>query len=202
VEDEMDEGRRPVPWAEAEWLNPPEAAARDGADLLVTARSGSDFWRVTGYGFVRDSGHALLAPFPSGSSVEVGFVPEFAELYDQAGLLVRVDERNWIKAGVEMSDGLPQLGAVVTREYSDWSLAPVPEWLGRPVTIRASREGDAVTIRARCADEPWRMIRLARIDPAAAVLVGPFCCAPERAGLTVRFREFSFGPADRSLHAP
>jgi regulation of enolase protein 1 (concanavalin A-like superfamily) len=196
----MDEDRRTVAWAEAEWLNPPEAVAEDGADLLVTARSGSDFWRVTSYGFVRDSGHALLTPFPAGSSVEVCFVPEFVELYDQAGLLVRVDERNWIKAGVEMSDGLPQLGAVVTRDSSDWSLAPVPEWLGRPVTIRASRAGDAVTVRARCADEPWRMIRLARIDPDAEVTVGPFCCAPERSGLTVRFRGFSFGPADRSLH--
>jgi hypothetical protein len=40
------------------------------------------------------------------------------------------------------------------------------------------------------------------VDPDAAVTVGPFCCARERAGLTVRFQDFSFGPADRSLHAP
>ena len=128
---------RDLPWSSAEWLNPPAGATEDGTGLLVTAREGSDFWRTTGYGFVRDDGHALLTAFPAGSAVEVGFVADLPELYDQAGLLVRVDESHWIKAGVETSDGAPQLGAVVTHGSSDWSLAPVPEWAGREVTVRA-----------------------------------------------------------------
>jgi len=193
--------RQRIEWAEAQWMNPPEAVAAEGADLLVTARGGSDFWRTTSYGFVRDDGHALLTAFPSGTSVEVSFTPAFETLYDQAGLFVRGDESTWIKAGVEMSDGYPQLGAVVTANgSSDWSLAPVPEWMGRRVTIRASRAGDAVTVRARVEDEPWRMIRLAPFPADAAASVGPFCCAPERSGLQVRFHEFTTGPADRSLH--
>ena len=196
----MAEGRQRIDWSAAQWMNPPEAVATDGSDLLVTARGGSDFWRTTSYGFVRDDGHALLTDFPAGSSVEVRFTPAFETLYDQAGLFVRGDERTWIKAGVEMSDGYPQLGAVVTLGSSDWSLAPVPEWMGRPVTIRASRAGDAVTVRARVEDEPWRLIRLAPFPADAPASVGPFCCAPERSGLQVRFHEFSTGPADRSLH--
>ena len=153
-----------------------------------------------GYGFVRDGGHALLTAFPAGTSVEVTFTPAFETLYDQAGLFVRGDAETWIKAGVEMSDGCPQLGAVVTNGSSDWSLAPVPEWMGRRVTIRASRAGDAVTVRARCEDEPWRMIRLAPFPADATASAGPFCCAPERSGLRVRFHGFTTGPADRSLH--
>jgi regulation of enolase protein 1 (concanavalin A-like superfamily) len=192
--------RRRIEWGEAEWMNPPEAVAVDGGDLLVTARGGSDFWRTTSYGFVRDDGHALLTEFPAGTSVEVSFTPAFETLYDQAGLFVRGDESTWIKAGVEMSDGYPQLGAVVTNGSSDWSLAPVAEWMGRRVTIRASRAGDAVTVRARVEDEAWRMIRLAPFPVDAPALVGPFCCAPERSGLQVRFHDFTSGPADRSLH--
>jgi uncharacterized protein len=192
--------RRRVEWGEARWMNAPEAVVEDGADLLVTARGGSDFWRTTSYGFVRDDGHALLTDFLIGTSVEVAFTPAFETLYDQAGLFVRGDESTWIKAGVEMSDGYPQLGAVVTRGSSDWSLAPVPEWMGRRVTMRASRAGDAVTVRARVEDEPWRMIRLAPFPADASASVGPFCCAPERSGLQVRFHEFTSGPADRSLH--
>ena len=34
----------------------------------------------------------------------------------------------------------------------------------------------------------------------AEVLAGPYCCAPTRAGLVVRFTNWSTGPADASLH--
>jgi regulation of enolase protein 1 (concanavalin A-like superfamily) len=187
-------------WSDGSWLNPPAEATPDDGALLVTTRKGSDFWRTTSYGFVRDDGHALLAPFPPGRAVEVSFVADFTELYDQAGALVRADAGTWIKAGVELSDGEPQLGAVVTHGTSDWSLAPVPEWAGREVTIRVSRAGDAVTVRARCENGPWRMVRLAWLDPAAEASAGPFCCSPERDGLQVRFTRFATGPADASLH--
>ncbi|WP_431676918.1 DUF1349 domain-containing protein [Kitasatospora sp. KL5] len=192
----------PVDRPDADWLNPPESAVRDGDALVVTTRERSDFWRTTGYGFVRDDGHALLAPLPDGTAAEVTFLAAFDALYDQAGLMVRVDERTWTKAGVEMSDGVPHLGAVVTRDVSDWSLAPVPDWHGRLVTVRASRSGDALTVRARCEDGPWRLVRYAPLAPGAAALAGPFCCSPERKGLQVRFTAFTLGPADASLHTP
>jgi regulation of enolase protein 1 (concanavalin A-like superfamily) len=191
---------RDLAWSEASWLNPPAAATEDGAALLVDAREGSDFWRTTGYGFVRDDGHALLTPFPAGTAVEVDFAAGFTEQFDQAGVLVRVSPQTWIKAGVEFSDGELQLGAVVTHGASDWSLAPVPDWAGRDVTVRVSRSGDAVTVRARCADQPWRTVRLAHLDPAAEATAGLYCCAPSRAGLRVRFTRLSTGPADTSLH--
>jgi regulation of enolase protein 1 (concanavalin A-like superfamily) len=189
-----------IEWSDAAWLNPPLSTEPDGDALLVTTRHGSDFWRTTSYGFVHDDGHALLTAFRPGSAVEVGFVARLDELYDQAGLMVRVDAQNWIKAGIELSDGLPQLGAVVTHGRSDWSVAPVPDWAGRRVTIRASRAGDAMTVRARCEDEPWRMVRLAPLAPDATAAAGPFCCSPQREGLTVRFTRFVVGPADTALH--
>lgn len=193
----------PVEWSAATWLNPPFASQveTNGEDLLVTTRGGSDFWRTTSYGFVHDDGHALLADFPVGGAVEVSFVVDFAELYDQAGVLVRVDEENWTKAGVEVSDGVPQLGGVVTRGTSDWSLAPVPDWAGHEVTVRVSRAGDALTVRARRDDEPWRLVRLAPLAPDARATAGPFCCSPLHDGLVVRFTRFTRGPADRELHA-
>ncbi len=58
-----------IPWSAGHWTHPPVAADEDGDDLVVTAAEGSDAWRVTAYGFVHDSEHALLAPFPEGSAV-------------------------------------------------------------------------------------------------------------------------------------
>jgi len=184
------------------WTHDPEAAVLDGDVLRVTALEGSDAWRTTSYGFVHDSEHALLQPFEPGASfsVEVSFVLDYAAQFDQAGVFLRVDERHWIKAGVEFSDGAPQLGAVVTHEASDWSVAPVAEWVGRTVTVRASRDGDAVTIRAWADDEAPRLVRVAPLDPGAAVAAGLFCAAPTRTGLTVTFTGHAVGEPDAGLH--
>lgn len=187
-------------WDAGTWLNPPPAAAPAGDDLLVTAAAGSDLWQRTSYGFRRDSGHALLAPFPPESAVEVSFVVDYGELFDQAGVLIRVDEQTWVKAGVEISDGAPQLSAVVTAGASDWSMAPVPRWAGARVTLRASWSAGALTVRARTEEEPWRMIRLAPFAPDVPVSAGPYCAAPERDGLTVRFTSWRTGVPDASLH--
>jgi regulation of enolase protein 1 (concanavalin A-like superfamily) len=196
------DGQAAIGWDSATWLNPPAAVTTVDNDLIVTATAGSDFWRTTSYGFIHDDGHALLVPLPAGHAVEVSFVADFGQQFDQAGVLVHVDDRNWIKSGVEFCDGAPQLGGVVTREFSDWSAAPVPDWFGHLVTIRTSRSGDALAVRARRDDGPWQMIRLAPLAPDAQASAGPFCCAPSRDAdtLTVRFTRFSIGPADESLH--
>jgi regulation of enolase protein 1 (concanavalin A-like superfamily) len=194
--------RTTVPWPRGQWLNPPVDAAPDGDSLLVTAAEGSDFWRTTSYGFVHDSGHALLVELPPGSAIEVSFVADFDQLYDQAGLLVYVDEAHWVKAGIEVSDGIHQLGAVTTRGVSDWSMAPVPSWAGREVTVRASRVGDAITLRARVDAEPWQLIRVTPLAPDAAATAGPLISAPTRGGLRVRFASWRIGPADLDLHNP
>ena len=186
-------------WSTGSWSNPPVDFRLSGGDLLVTAVEGSDAWRHTSYGFVHDSEHALLAPFAQGSAIEVEFTAAFSAQFDQAGLFIRADDENWIKAGVEFADGDPQVGAVVTRGSSDWSVAPVREWLNQRVTIRASWADDAITLRARRDDEPWRLVRVVPFAVPAA-LAGPMICAPTRAGLTVRFHSWTTTDPDEGLH--
>jgi regulation of enolase protein 1 (concanavalin A-like superfamily) len=38
-------------------LNEPAQWSEQGTELMVTADAATDFWRITGYGCVRDSGH-------------------------------------------------------------------------------------------------------------------------------------------------
>jgi uncharacterized protein len=187
-------------WDRGHWLNPPLSAEVERGELIVAAAADTDFWRVTAYGFVHDNGHALLERWPTGTAVEVSFIVDFDQQFDQAGLFIRHDETIWVKAGVEFSDGIPQLGAVVTDGRSDWSVAPVPEWSGGDVTIRVSWVGDAITIRARRGDDPWRLMRVAPWPVDAETSAGPFCCAPTRSGLRVRFTRWATGEADQALH--
>lgn len=189
-----------IPWSQGTWTHPPVSAVEHGTDLLVTAKEGSDAWRTTSYGFIHDSEHALLAPFPPGSAVEVEFTADFSEQFDQAGIFVRISAGQWVKAGVEFADGSCQLGAVVTDGVSDWSLAPVPAWRGSRVLVRISRTGDALTIRAQAAGGPLKLVRLVPLDPAADAHAGPFVCAPTRAGLTVPFHAWRTTEPDAALH--
>lgn len=183
----------------SEWLNEPEWRAV-GDELEVGAVKGSDLWRHTGYDFVRDSGHALLQPIGAGQACEVDVLANMSEQFDQAGLLVRTDESVWLKAGLELADGHLGLSAVFTNGRSDWSTSPVDEWIGAWVRIRVSVGPDSLTVRARPEGGEWRLVRLAPLAPSRDMRVGPYCCAPSRAGYVARFRDVAITSADASLH--
>ena len=181
------------------WLNSPEQINFDGTHLRITAKDKSDFWRETSYGFIHNSGHALLNDFPGNSAVEASWILNYSEQFDQAGLIAWADDEHWIKAGIEYADGAPQLGAVVTSMKSDWSVAPVPNWMNQEVSIRFSRTEDALTIRAKCHDD-WQLVRLLPIDKRFDWKVGIHCASPTRSGLEVTFTSLKHTKADLQLH--
>ena len=187
-------------WDDGTWTTEPEEVRVDGGDLLVTCVPASDAWRITSYGFERYDAHGLVAPLPQNTAMEVVFTCDYEEQFDQAGLFTTAGPELWIKSGVEFADGHPMLGAVVTNPTSDWSTAPVDDWAGKRVRIRVSRAGDAITVRAGLDAGPMQLVRLAPFPKDADAQAGPYACAPTRAGLTVRFHEWTHGPADTSLH--
>lgn len=195
--------RRRVDWAAGRWTRDPATARLDGEHLLVGAADGSDYWRTTHYGFVHDDGHALLGEWPAGTAVEVTFdASSLSTAYDQAGIMLHAGPERWVKAGLEVSDGVLQLGAVVTNGVSDWSMAPVPEWAGQLITVRASHggvAGDSVVLRARTESSAWRTLRVAPFT-AELASAGPLVCAPMRGDLEVRFTRWTMAPADLDVH--
>jgi hypothetical protein len=188
-----------IAWGEGQWSREPISQEASSNFLKVEAAAESDWWRNTSYGFIHDDGHALLKDFPNESAVEVSFILNYSEQFDQAGIFITSGSENWIKAGVEFCDGFPQVGAVVTQVNSDWSVAPVPEWMNKEVTVRVSRSGDALTIRAGIGSD-LRLVRVAPLDPSRMWSAGPMFCAPTRAGLIVSFTQWSEGEADPELH--
>jgi regulation of enolase protein 1 (concanavalin A-like superfamily) len=188
-----------VAWSEGSWTRKPISAHEDGTSLVVESVAESDWWRTTSYGFIHDDGHALIKEFPQDSAVEVSFLLNYTEQFDQAGIFITSGPEHWVKAGVEFCDGFPQAGAVVTAVKSDWSVAQVPEWMNKEVTVRASRSGDALTIRAGINGD-LRLLRVAPLDPSRTWSAGPMTCAPTRAGLITTFTRWSTGAADAALH--
>ena len=191
-----------VPWAEMTWLNEPPAWRIDGETLVVETGPETDFWRSTGYGFVRDSGHFLGRPLEGDAAIEVTFRGDLSHQFDQAGLMLRAGPETWVKAGAELSDGRLYASAVVTNGMSDWSVAPLQGGArGRALKVRASRSGDAVTVRYRVGEAPtWELLRVAWLPPDMPIEAGLMCCSPKRSGLSVRFESVRVGPPDERLH--
>lgn len=109
---------------DAVWLNEPRRWTAQGDRLEVVTDEATDFWRETHYGFTRDTGHFLGVPTREAFTAEVRVQGDFQALYDQAGLMVRVDAHHWAKAGIEVSDGRAMLASVLTNGQSDWATAP------------------------------------------------------------------------------
>jgi regulation of enolase protein 1 (concanavalin A-like superfamily) len=101
--------------------------------------------------------------------------------------MLRIDEKNWVKTGIEYVGGEHLLSVVVTREVSDWSVIPLatsPD----SVTLAVDRTGDTVTVRYGLdGAEPVTMARLAYFPPTAPVLAGVMAASPEGAGFSVTF---------------
>jgi regulation of enolase protein 1 (concanavalin A-like superfamily) len=195
-------GMQTLPWSTLTWLNEPPSAIQRHDRLEVLTGEQTDFWRQTSYGFTHDNGHLLGAALSSPAAIEVTFRSDLSEQFDQAGLMLQASPRLWLKAGLERSDGRLFASVVATVGFSDWSVAPVREiGADEPVTVRASREGDAVTVRSRLGETgEWQLMRVAYFPPDEQVVAGPMCCSPTRSGLLVRFEPVRVGPPDETLH--
>ncbi|MFD1882288.1 DUF1349 domain-containing protein [Paracoccus pacificus] len=185
-----------------QWLNEPATWSGDQSRLVLTTDAETDFWQTTFYGFRRNSGHAWIAPVAGDFTLEARVTGRYETLYDQAGLMLYLDERNWIKTGIEYTDGMMHFSVVVTRQVSDWSVIPLPDATPQDeLRVRLTRHGTSVRVQYAIGRADWRMARLAPFQDTDAQ-AGVMACSPQRAGFTATFRDISIGPAiPRQLHA-
>lgn len=190
-------------WNSMTWLNPPPRTQVGPDGLQVVTGGETDFWQKTYYGFHHDNGHFLHLPRTGDFTIGTRFTGRYEALYDQAGLMVRHDEHNWLKCGIEFTDGLCHLSTVVTVDgRSDWSAFALTGFSGA-LELRLSRLGDAMFVQYRVQPEGlWRMARLAYFPPGVESLeVGVMTCSPQRAGFEVVFHHFRVSdPVSRDIH--
>jgi regulation of enolase protein 1 (concanavalin A-like superfamily) len=182
------------------WLNEPAVWRRDGDALKVTTDRSTDFWRETHYGFTRDSGHFFGLETAGDFTAEMRIQAQYRELYDQAGLMVRLSDAEWIKAGIELSDGKPMASSVLTLGKSDWATA-AHHGDATDFRMRITIKAGVLRLQLSSDAKLWPLMRLCPFPVAKSYRVGPMCCTPERAGLPVVFSEFRVTePTQKDLH--
>lgn len=172
-----------------QWYNEPPQWQEDGDRLSITTGAKTDFWRKTHYGFIRDDGHFYYQQVTGDFTAEVVITGQYQTLYDQAGLMVRENENTWLKCGIEYVEDVQNVSAVVTRNFSDWSVVPLhhpPVSLG----LRIQRRAEAIEVQYSLDTKEYQMLRLAYLTQTATVQVGMMAASPQGDGCAIVFESF------------
>ncbi len=183
-----------------EWYNEPDNWEVKNTDLIMDVTPKSDYWRNTHYGFIVDDGPFYYSQRGGEFEVTVKIIGDYKTRYDQMGLMLRIDEKNWIKTGIEYVDGIYKYSTVVTNEYSSWS---VLELTGKPeaVWIKAIRRNDSVEIFFSLDGNTFQMSNLAYFPANKIAMVGMVAASPDGDGFKAIFKNFKINhlPDQRRL---
>jgi hypothetical protein len=170
------------------WMNEPKSQRRQGDRLVVASKTKTDFWRKTFYGYITDNGHFFWLEASGDFTFQARVNGQYAALYDQAGLMVRLDAANWMKCGTEFFDGRRHASVVFTRDFSDWSTMPD---LSDTAAIcwRAMRKKDSIETLCSVDGEKFTSVRQGYFVPESKVHVGIMCAAPEGPGFEATFSD-------------
>lgn len=172
-----------------QWFNQPDKWKFHDNKLSMFVTPKTDYWRITHYGFTVDDGPFFYKTLGGEFEVKVKITGDYKVRYDQMGLMLRIDEKTWIKTGVEFVNNKINISAVVTNEKSDWSVVEMTK-NPKSVWLKAIRKLDAVEIFYSLDDVTYTMMRLAYFPDNKPVMVGMTAASPDGDGFNALFEEF------------
>ena len=172
-----------------EWFNEPDKWSVDDGKLIMEVTPQSDYWRETHYGFTVDDGPFYYSLQGGEFEVTVKIKGYYKTRFDQMGLMLRIDEKHWIKSGIEYVDGVYNFSTVVTNDYSSWGVVALQE---RPefIWIKAIRRIDAVEISYSFDGKKYQMSSLAYFPQNKPAMVGLMAASPDGDGFKAIFENF------------
>ena len=150
-----------------QWFNEPEQWEIKDKSLSMQVTPQSDYWRISHYGFTVDDAPFYYATYGGEFEVKVKITGDYKQRFDQAGLMLRINHENYIKAGIEFVDGKYNLSA-----------------------IKAVRRLDAVEIFYSFDDKEYTLMRNAWLQDNIPVQVGFMAACPDGKGFNVTFEHF------------
>jgi len=173
-----------------QWYNEPEKWQVKDNKLIMQVTPKSDYWRISHYGFTVDDAPFYYSTYGGEFEAKVKLIGDYKVRFDQMGLMIRIDQKNYIKTGVEFVDGKFNISTVVTNQKSDWSVTPLDK--APPfIWIKAIRRLDAVEIYYSLDDKNYIMTRNAPLQDNSPVMIGLMAACPDGNGFEARFENFS-----------
>lgn len=173
-----------------QWFNEPSGwEIKNTTTFVMQVPAKTDYWRITHYGFTVDDAPFYYATYGGEFEVKVKITGVYKTTFDQMGLMLRTDHKNWIKTGVEFVDGKQNVSTVVTHHTSDWSVVELDK-APRSLWIKAVRRLDAVEVFYSYDDKAYKMIRTCYLEDNCPVQVGIMGASPDGDGFEAIFENF------------
>ncbi|WP_454758805.1 DUF1349 domain-containing protein [Caulobacter segnis] len=166
------------------WLNAPKTWSWQDGNLACAAEPGSDFWRKTAGGPEVDSGHFFFRHQTGDFEMTAVLDGDYAADADQTGLMLRLDEKTWMKHGVEWLSGKPHVASVFTRDWSDGTAAEIAS--GKGVRVRLVRKGQTLVCSHALGAGEWVVGRYGYLPMGAEVELGLVVASPMGKGFGAR----------------
>ncbi|MBQ8677987.1 MAG: DUF1349 domain-containing protein [Alphaproteobacteria bacterium] len=112
-----------------DWQNEPQNVSFTESGLQITAAPYTDFWQNIDNHFSKDDGHFFRCRTEGNFIIKARWFFESIRDSAQCGLMLRFDERNWLKSGL-LSPNIyrPQIGVIAANHGScDWSIVNLPD---------------------------------------------------------------------------
>lgn len=172
------------------WFNEPASwNIKDPHTFIMQVPAQTDYWRVSHYGFTVDDAPFYYALYGGEFEAKVKITGNYETMFDQMGLMLRIDHENWIKTGVEFVNGKQNVSTVVTHKTSDWSVVELDK-APRSLWIKAVRRLDAVEVFYSFDNEKWTMLRTCWLQDNCPVMVGLMAASPDGKGFEAIFENF------------
>mmetsp|Transcript_638 Transcript_638/g.1626 ORF Transcript_638/g.1626 Transcript_638/m.1626 type:complete len:105 (+) Transcript_638:286-600(+) len=94
----------------------PEEWSQHRTTVMLNVPPGTDFWRKTRTDEVVDNAPFYYLEVEGDFEVRVKVKANYDNPDDQAGIMVREDEENWIKLGIQMVGDVPHMCATITHD--------------------------------------------------------------------------------------
>ncbi len=165
-----------------EWYNEPENVVFLDHEMKIVARSQTDFWQSLHHQIKKDNAHFFYKKSSGNFSIVIKWRFDKAENFNQCGIMVRLDERNWFKASILSKDeNNPEIGTCLTVSgYSDWAGTPLSA-VPHEIFYKLEKKGEDFICSYSLDGEKYIRLRqfyLKSLDEK--IKVGAYIAAPQK----------------------
>lgn len=177
-----------------EWYNDPENVRFETSDMIIYAKSGTDFWQSVHHGFKKDNGHFFFSRQNGDFLLTVKWQFEILEKFSQCGIMVRADERNWLKASLMNDTGENDMLAVslTVNGHSDWSGFHINQEI-HELWFRMQRVGDDYILFYSTDGVIYHKLRTFYLKSYEDIKVGAYIASPNQEGFAAALNDICFG---------